>query len=128
MSRRALALLFDFFLDKYPRGVYNFVRGNKMEKNECNQRRLTQRDEETKKDLSKRLNIIEGQIKGINQMIAEDRYCDDVLIQIVAASQALKSLGNQILETHLKTCVRRDVQNGKTDILEDVMQVIKKLQ
>lgn len=104
-----------------------------MECNECdktsnNQRRLTHRDEETKKDLSKRLNIIEGQIKGINQMIAEDRYCDDVLIQIVAASQALKSLGNQILEIHLKTCVKQDVQNGKIDILDDVMQVIKKLQ
>ncbi len=104
-----------------------------MECNECdkiidNQRRLTHRDEETKKDLSKRLNIIEGQIKGINQMIAEDRYCDDVLIQIVAASQALKSLRNQILETHLKTCVKQDVQNGKLDILDDVMQVIKKLQ
>ena len=93
-----------------------------------NQRRLTYRSEEIKKNLSKRLNIIEGQIKGINQMIAEDRYCDDVLIQIIAASQALKSLGNQILETHLKNCVKQDVQDGKIDILDDVMKIIKKLQ
>ncbi len=101
---------------------------NKCDRMGSNQRRLTYRSEEIKKNLSKRLNIIEGQIKGINQMIAEDRYCDDVLIQIIAASQALKSLGNQILETHLKTCVKQDVQNGKIDILDDVMKIIKKLQ
>ncbi len=101
---------------------------NKCDRMGSNQRRLTYRSEEIKKNLSKRLNIIEGQIKGINQMIAEDRYCDDVLIQIIAASQALKSLGNQILETHLKNCVKQDVQDGKIDILDDVMKIIKKLQ
>ena len=104
-----------------------------MECNKCgktteNQRKSTYRNEETKKELTKRLNVIEGQIKGINQMIAEDRYCDDVLIQIVAASNALRSLGNQILEDHLKNCVTHDIQNGKVDILDDVMQLIKKLQ
>ena len=81
-----------------------------------------------KKELTKRLNIIEGQIRGINQMIADDRYCDDVLVQIAAVSKSLKSLGNQILESHLNTCVAYDVQMGNLDILEDVMLLIKKLQ
>ncbi len=88
----------------------------------------TYRSEEEKKQLTRRLNIIEGQIRGINQMIADDRYCDDVLVQIAAVNQALKSLGNNILENHLKSCVVRDVQTGNLDILEEVMALIKKLQ
>ena len=88
----------------------------------------THRTEEEKKNLTKRLNVIEGQVRGINQMIADDRYCDDVLIQIAAANKALQSLGNQILDSHLKSCVAYEIQMGNLDILEDVMQLIKKIQ
>lgn len=91
-------------------------------------RRSTHRTEEEKKKISKRLNIIEGQVRGINQMIEDDRYCDDVLIQISAVIKSLQTLGNSILECHLKTCVIHDIQMGKLDILEDVMKLIKKLQ
>lgn len=101
---------------------------DKCEKASLAERRSTQRGEEEKKEFTKRLNIIEGQVRGINQMIAEDRYCDDILIQIAAVDKALKSLGNNILENHLKTCVTRDIQNGKLEILEEVMLLIKKLQ
>lgn len=90
--------------------------------------RSTHRSEEEKKELTRRLNIIEGQIRGINQMIEDDRYCDDVLIQIAAANKALKSLGNHILDSHMKSCVAYEIQMGNLDILEDVMQLIKKLQ
>ena len=79
-------------------------------------------------NITKRLNIIEGQGRGVNQMIADDRYCDDVLIQISAISKSLQTLGNNILESHLKSCVAYEVQMGNMDILEDVMQLIKKLQ
>lgn len=98
--------------------------------NNCHNKsiRSTYRTDEEKKNLKKRLNIIEGQIRGINQMISDDRYCDDVLIQIAAVNNALKSLGNNILENHLRTCVTRDIQNGNLDILKDVMKLIKKLQ
>lgn len=101
-----------------------------MELNKCcsKEERRTYREEEEKKKLAKRLNIIEGQIRGIKQMIADDRYCDDVLIQIGAVNKALKSIGNNILESHLKSCVTRDIQNGKLDIIEEVMLLIKKLQ
>ena len=98
------------------------------DKNIENSIKHTHRSDETKKELTKRLNVIEGQIRGISQMIDEDRYCDDILNQIIAASNALRSLGNQVLDNHLKTCVTHDIQSGKTDILDDVMQVIKKLQ
>lgn len=96
--------------------------------NECSKQRETYRTEDTKKDLTKRLNIIEGQIRGIKQMIVDDRYCNDVLIQIAAVNKALESLGNNILENHLKTCVITNIQKGNLDIIEEVMQLIKKLQ
>ncbi len=88
----------------------------------------THRTEEEKKNLTKRLNIIEGQVRGINQMIADDRYCDDVLIQIAAACKSLQTLGNSILESHLKTCVAYEIQMGNLDILDDVVTIIKKMQ
>ena len=90
--------------------------------------RSTHRTDEEKKDLTKRLNIIEGQVRGINQMIADDRYCEDVLIQIAAVNKSLKSLENNILESHLKSCVAYEVQMGNLDMLDDAMLLIKKLQ
>ena len=91
-------------------------------------RKSTHRTEEEKVKLTKRLNIIEGQVRGINQMIANDRYCGDILIQIAAVNKSLQTIGNSILENHIKTCVVSDIQKGNLDILEEVMQLIKKLQ
>ena len=70
-------------------------------------RKSTHRTEEEKVKLTKRLNIIEGQVRGINQMIANDRYCGDILIQIAAVNKSLQTIGNSILENHIKTCVVR---------------------
>lgn len=100
-----------------------------QKESKCNcTRRSTYRSDKEKKELTKRLNIIEGQIRGINQMIADDRYCDDVLIQIAAVNKSLKSLGNCMLENHLKNCVVNDIQKGNLEILEEVITLIKKLQ
>lgn len=90
--------------------------------------RETHRSDSDKKDITRRLNIIEGQIRGINQMIENDRYCADVLIQVAAAEKALKSLGQNILENHLKTCVSYDIQMGNFDSLDEAISLIKKLQ
>ena len=58
----------------------------------------THRTDEEKKRLTKRLNIIEGQVRGVKQMIENDRYCDDVLTQLSAINKALESLENSILD------------------------------
>ena len=104
--------------------MYNV--GDKM--NDCCCKKSTYRSDEEKNKLIKRLNIIEGQVRGINKMVLDDRYCDDILIQIAAVNNALKSLGNSILQNHLKTCVVNNIQNGKLDILDELMLIIKKLQ
>ena len=69
--------------------------------------RTTKRSEEEKESLIKRLNIIEGQVRGVKQMILDDRYCDDVLTQMLAINKALESLENIILERHLNTCIKK---------------------
>ena len=87
----------------------------------------THRTDEEKKRLTKRLNIIEGQVRGVKQMIENDRYCDDVLTQLSAINKALESLENSILERHISTCVTYEIKSGNLDIIEEVMDLIKRL-
>ncbi len=120
-------------IDIYPIWVYN-INGDCMNCNKCseieksNNIKKTYRKEEEKSKLIKRLNIIEGQIRGINNMVKDDRYCGDILIQIAAVNEALKSLGNNILSNHLKTCVVNEIKEGNNNSLDEVMNLIKKLQ
>ena len=72
----------------------------------------THRTEDEKKLLNSRLNRIEGQIKGVKKMISEDAYCNDVLVQLSAIENSIKSLSNLMLEKHLYTCIARDLENG----------------
>ncbi len=67
--------------------------------------RKTQIPEDVKKTINTRLNRIDGQLHGIKKMVAEDRYCDDVLIQLSAVNKSIKSLANYILENHIYYCV-----------------------
>ena len=89
--------------------------------------RSKHRTEEEKKDLNRRLKIIAGQINGIGQMINDDRYCDDVLLQVSSAVNALKSLGNEILKSHMKTCMVEDITNGNLDVVDDVIDLFGKM-
>jgi CsoR family transcriptional regulator, copper-sensing transcriptional repressor len=65
-----------------------------------------------KEALAKRLHRIEGQVRGIEKMVDEDRYCIDILTQIGAVSTALESLGFQILDDHVKHCVAGALASG----------------
>lgn len=80
-----------------------------------------------KTDLVNRLNRIEGQVRGVKQMIEADRYCGDVLIQISAINKSLKSLGNEILKNHLNTCVVNDIKNNKLEVMDEVMDLFSRL-
>ncbi len=99
---------------------------NKCENcNKC--QRTTHRTDEEKKKLSNRLNRIEGQIKGIKQMLEDDRYCQDILIQISAIDKSLKSLGNEILKSHLSTCVVADIKNDNLEVIDEIVSLFDKL-
>jgi DNA-binding FrmR family transcriptional regulator len=62
--------------------------------------------------LKKRLHRIEGQVRGIERMVDDDRYCIDILTQIGAVKTALESLGFEILEDHVTHCVRDALASG----------------
>ena len=82
---------------------------------------------EIKKDFRDRLNRIEGQVRAVNRLIAEDVYCNDILNQISAVQSALTSVSKLILEAHLKSCVVEQIQEGKVEVLDEVMKTIDKL-
>jgi len=77
--------------------------------------------------LIRRLSRIEGQIRGIRGMVEKENYCTDILIQVSAAQAALNSFARELLENHIRTCVVQDVQNGRLEVLDDLMNTIQKL-
>ncbi|WP_409304189.1 metal-sensitive transcriptional regulator [Peribacillus sp. SCS-155] len=89
--------------------------------------RRSHHSDKVKKNLTTRLNRIEGQIRGIKGLIERDAYCDDVITQISAAQSALNGVANLLLEGHLKTCVLEKIQEGDKEILDEVLVTIQKL-
>lgn len=86
----------------------------------------THRGEEEKKIINNRLNRIEGQVKGIMKMVNEDRYCNDILIQLTALDNSIKSLSNLILENHLYSCISRDLENGKLETFDEIVNLFRR--
>ncbi|MCQ2772911.1 MAG: metal-sensing transcriptional repressor [Bacilli bacterium] len=94
----------------------------------CCEQKKTLRTEDTKKDLNNRISRIAGQMNGIKKMIEEDRYCGDIIIQLCAIDKSIKSIANELLQRHLHTCVARDVKNGNEEVLDEVMEMVKRFQ
>jgi CsoR family transcriptional regulator, copper-sensing transcriptional repressor len=89
---------------------------------ECHPRQVVQPH---KVALLKRLNRIEGQVRGIAGMIMEDRYCVDILTQVSAAQSALDALSMQLLKDHTRGCVQNAVKSGRGDrAIEELLQVV----
>ena len=95
--------------------------------NQCCSKK-TKRSEEEKKKLISRLNRLIGQMNGVKKMIQDDRYCDDVLIQLSAIDKAIKSLANLLLENHMHTCLIENINNGNYEIVDEVVDLFKKFQ
>ena len=93
----------------------------------CCSARTKKRDESEYKDLVNRLNRIEGQIRGIRNMVENDAYCTDILVQVSAANSALGSFTKVLLANHIKTCVASDLKAGKEDTVDELVAVLQKL-
>ena len=77
-----------------------------------------------KQDVLKRLNYIDGHLKGIRKMVEEDKYCVDVLRQTYAVRKAIEKLEAIILEDHLHTCVPEGIQNGREEaVINELVQL-----
>ena len=79
------------------------------------------------KDLLKRLNRIEGQIRGIKGMVERDAYCTDILVQVAAVNAALNSFNKVLLANHIKTCVTNDIREGREETVDELVTVLQKL-
>lgn len=84
----------------------------KEQTNEAEGRRSVAVDPDIKEANLRRLNRIEGQVRGIRRMVEEDRYCADILGQIAAAQEALRAVGRELLRNHLRHCVARASSKG----------------
>ncbi len=76
-------------------------------------------------DINKRLKRIEGQVRGIQKMVSEDKACEDILIQIGAVKSALHKTGQIILEGHMHHCVLDGISSGKEE--ETINQLVSAL-
>ena len=89
--------------------------------------RKKHRQEAEYQDLLKRLNRIEGQVRGVKKMLEEDRYCVDILTQVSAVQAALNSFNKELLARHIKTCVSEDIKEGNEEAVDELCELLKKL-
>ncbi len=99
---------------------------NKHESCEADGRK-SHHSEKTKSNLISRLNRIEGQVRGLKGLIEKDVYCDDVLNQISSVQSALNGVGRLLLEHHMKSCVIERIQDGESEVIDELLVTINKL-
>ncbi|HEV2639992.1 MAG TPA: metal-sensitive transcriptional regulator [Actinocrinis sp.] len=75
-----------------------------------------------KEDHLKRLRRIEGQVRGLQRMLEEDKYCIDVLTQVSAATKALQAVALSLLDEHLAHCVAQAIENGGAEADEKIRE------
>lgn len=79
-----------------------------------------------KQKLIRRLKIIEGQMRGLQEMLTKDAYCIDVITQTSAVKQALSSVEDSLMESHLSTCVVNQIKKGKEETsVKEILKVYR---
>lgn len=97
------------------------------EKLVCCCEKSTKRDLEEQKKLINRLSRIEGQIRGIRNMVESDAYCADILVQSAAVNAAINAFNKELLASHIKGCVARDIREGKDEVVDELVATLQKL-
>lgn len=98
-----------------------------MEKMLCSSNKSKSREEKEYKDLLNRLSRIEGQVRGVKNMVEKDAYCTDILIQVSAITAALNSFNKVLLANHIRTCVAQDIKNGNDEVVDELVTTLSKL-
>lgn len=85
-------------------------------------------DSEIKSSNLKRLRRIEGQVRGLQRLVSEERYCADILVQICSAQEALRSVGRALMRNHLRHCASRAIRDrspGRAEAMyEELLQLM----
>ncbi|MDD2596964.1 MAG: metal-sensitive transcriptional regulator [Candidatus Cloacimonetes bacterium] len=93
----------------------------------CQDQRKAHHEPDFKKRLTNRLKRIEGQVRGVQKMIDDDVYCDDVLTQISAIRSALGAVSKELFEAHLNSCIVEQIHSGSPSIIDELKITIAKL-
>ena len=89
--------------------------------------KTTDRTQDERKKLIHRLNRIEGQIRGIRGMLEKDAYCTDILVQSAAVNAAVNACNKELLASHIRGCVARDIREGKDEVIDELVATLQKL-
>jgi DNA-binding FrmR family transcriptional regulator len=89
--------------------------------------RTKQRTAAEKNALMNRLKRIEGQVRGVRKMVENDAYCNDILVQTAAISAALDAFSREVLRSHLKSCVIRDIREGRDEVADELMETLERM-
>lgn len=102
--------------------------GNNKDNIRCScTQKSTPRDETELRKLKNRLSRMVGQLQGIGKMLDENRYCGDILTQVAAVESALQAFGYLVLQDHMETCVVEEIRKGNTSVVEEAVELVKKL-
>lgn len=89
------------------------------------ERRKSPRKQDFKKDVITRLNRIQGQVGGVKKMMEEDRYCDDILIQLSAIDKSIKGIVNVILEDFVQNKVKPELKKENDEPVKEMIEYFK---
>ena len=95
-------------------------------KHSCCEKKTLRSGEEQKK-LVNRLNRIEGQIRGIRNMVENDAYCNDILVQCAAVNAAVNAFNRELIASHMRGCVARNLREGKDEVIDELVETLQKL-
>ena len=96
-----------------------------MEQHDCC--RHKHRETAEYESLIRRLNRIEGQVRGIRGMVEKEAYCTDILTQVSAVQSALNAFSRELLASHIRSCVAEDIRQGKDEVIDELVNTLQKL-
>jgi DNA-binding FrmR family transcriptional regulator len=104
-------------MEEYPVGVYKFEK----------ERKAMASYDADKENILTRLRRIEGQTRGLQRMVEEDKYCVDIMTQVASVQAALEQVSLMLMENHMRHCVTEAIQEGKgEEKISEVMNVLKR--
>ncbi len=86
-----------------------------------------ERSDEEYRNLMNRLKRIEGQVRGIQNMLESNAYCTDILVQVAAVNAALNSFNKVLLSNHVRTCVADNIRRGNDEVIDELVELLQKL-
>ena len=89
--------------------------------------KITLRTEDNKRKMINRLRRIEGQVRGLEAMVENDAYCNDILQQSAAVNAAINAFNRELIANHMRSCVARDIREGNDEVVDELVATLQKL-